>query len=296
MIHNRFNALPPSGVLIMRKAAVSLAAVLTLIATQSMAADLAAKARPPAPMPSAPPITWTGFYIGGNIGYAWGKDSKNTTGIELLTGSAIDSGSATLHPNGGFSGLQSGYNWQFAPTWLIGYESDFQYGRIKGSASCLVACGFSPTFGFINNVSFNVTDRLNWFGTVRGRFGYVAGPALLYVTGGLAYGQVEREGNLVGNNVIPGFGGFSGSFDNTTTKVGWTLGGGLEAKLAGWFPSWMGSWNGWSGKVEYLYIDLGHFTDTFNENYAITFPGAVRTVTGNMRENIFRIGLNYQFH
>jgi opacity protein-like surface antigen len=82
--------------------------------------------------------------------------------------------------------------------------------------------------------------------------------------------------------------------------VGWTVGGGLEAKLAGWFPSWFGSWNGWSGKIEYLYIDLGHFTDNLNEAYAFTIggfpPGAVRTVSGTMRENIFRIGLNYQFH
>jgi outer membrane immunogenic protein len=140
-----------------------------------------------------------------------------------------------------------------------------------------------------------VTDRLNWFGTVRGRLGYVAGPALFYVTGGLAYGQVEREANLAGNNLF--LGGFSGTYDNTTTKVGWTVGGGLEAKLAGWFPAWFGSWNGWSGKIEYLYIDLGHFTDNLNETYASGFPfGAVRTVSGNMRENIFRIGLNYQFH
>jgi outer membrane immunogenic protein len=283
--------------MIMRKAAVGIAAVMTLIATQAMAADLAAKAAPLAPAPVAAPPTWTGFYLGGNVGYAWGKDSKSTTGVELLTGSAINPGSATLHPNGGFSGIQSGYNWQFAPTWLVGYESDFQYSRIKGSAGCLVPCGPQgtvPPLSFVNYQSFSVTDRLNWFGTVRGRFGYVAGPALLYLTGGLAYGQVERQANIAGSTLF--IGGFSGSFDNTTTKVGWTLGGGLEAKLAGWFPSWMGSWNGWSGKIEYLYIDLGHFTDNLNEIYVSGFPGAVRTVSGNMRENIFRIGLNYQFH
>jgi outer membrane immunogenic protein len=161
-----------------------------------------------------------------------------------------------------------------------------------------VACGISPLFNtfpvVVTNQSFNVTDRLNWFGTVRGRLGYVAGPALLYVTGGLAYGQVEREANVAGNTLF--LGGFSGSFDNTKTKVGWTVGGGLEAKLAGWFPTWFGSWTGWSAKAEYLYIDLGHFTDNLNETYTFAFPGAVRTVSGNIRENIFRIGLNYQFH
>jgi outer membrane immunogenic protein len=133
----------------MRKAAISAAAIITLVASQAMAADLARKA-PPAPMPSAAPITWTGYYIGGNIGYAWGSDSKTTTGFETLAGTAIDPGTATLHPNGGFSGLQSGYNWQVAPTWLVGFESDFQYGRIKGSAGCLVHCGVSNSFFFIN--------------------------------------------------------------------------------------------------------------------------------------------------
>ncbi len=264
------------------------------------AADLAHKAPPPPPPPPPPP-SWTGYYIGGNIGYAWGSDSKTSTGIATIGGAAIDPGTATLHPNGGFSGLQSGYNWQFAPTWLIGFENDFQYGRIKGSDNCLVHCGAQNSFPFITYQSFNVTDRLNWFGTVRGRLGYVAGPTLLYVTGGLAYGQIEREANLAGNNAIPGFGGFSGSYDNTTTKVGWTAGGGIEGKLATWLPAWFGSWTGWSAKAEYLYIDLGHVNDNVNETYASnsgigTFTGAVRTVSGNMRENIFRVGLNYQFH
>lgn len=282
----------------MKKIGVGIAAVATLVAMPAMAADLMTKAPAPSMTPSAPVATWTGYYIGGNIGYAWGNDPKTTTGIELLTGAAIDAGSATLHPNGGFSGLQSGYNWQIAPTWLVGFESDFQYGRIKGNAGCLVTCGTSPLFPFVTNQSFNVTDRLNWFGTVRGRVGYVAGPTLIYATGGLAYGQVEREANVTGYaNLFGGFpGGFSGQYDNTTTKVGWTIGGGLEAKLSSWMPGWFGSWTGWSAKAEYLYVDLGHFNDTLAENYASGFPGAVRNVSGSIHENIFRVGLNYQFN
>jgi len=265
--------------------------VAVLATDAAVAADLATKVPPPAP-PVAAPFTWTGYYIGGNIGYAWGKDSKTTTGTALLDDDAIDPGTADVHPDGGFSGLQSGYNWQIAPTWLVGIESDFQYGRIKGTANCLVACGESPLFGFITNQSFSVTDRLNWFGTVRGRVGYVAGPTLLYFTGGFVYGQVEREANVAGDGDFTGGGGFSGAFDNTTTKTGWTIGGGLEAKLSNWLPAW----SGWSAKAEYLYIDLGHFTDNLNEPYGSGFPGAIRTVTGDMRENIFRVGLNYEFN
>ena len=132
------------------------------------AADLRPAMKAPPPAPVALPPSWTGYYIGGNIGYAWGRNSTTTTGVQLL-GGAVDPGTATIHANGGFSGLQSGYNWQIGPTWLVGFENDFQYGKIKGTASCLVTCGVQSVFPFANYQTFSVTDRLNWFGTVRGR-------------------------------------------------------------------------------------------------------------------------------
>lgn len=277
----------------MKKIVIGVAAITALMGTHAMAADMATKA-PPAP--PAPVFSWTGYYIGGNIGYAWGDDPTSTSGTTAIGGFALTPGSTTIHPDGGFSGIQSGYNWQIDPSWLVGFETDFQYGRIRGTANCLVTCNVAlPPFFFTNYSTFSVTDRINWFGTVRGRVGYVAGPALLYFTGGLAYGQVEREANLVGNNTLL-FDTFTGGYDNNSTKVGWTIGGGIEAKLSTWLPGWFGSWTGWSAKAEYLYIDLGHVSDTFNETYiTFPFPGATRTVTSDIRENIFRVGLNYQF-
>jgi outer membrane immunogenic protein len=140
-------------------------------------------------------------------------------------------------------------------------------------------------------------QKIEWFGTVRGRFGYAAGPVLVYATGGLAYGEVNRYGNVVGQTttVFTGtavFNTFAGSYSASSTRAGWTLGGGVEGQLSG----------NWSVKAEYLYIDLGSTTDTFSTFYTgggfggpFTGQAGVRTVTSSFRENIFRAGLNYKW-
>src|SRR4051794_27620886 len=222
---------------------LSAVAVAAVALTQgAFAADMPLKARS---APVAMPIGWTGYYIGGNIGYGWGDTPTNTTGVADLGGVALATGSADLRLKGWFSGLQSGYNVQIAPTWLVGLESDFQYSNIKGDVNCLVACATPFPFGSSYN-SFAVSDRLNWFGTVRGRLGYVVGPTLFYATGGFAYGEVERRANLIGNNSILS-NTFVGSYDNRSTKTGWTAGGGIETKLSG-------AWSAWTAKLEYLYV------------------------------------------
>lgn len=173
-------------------------------------------------------------------------------------------------------------------SWLVGIEADFQFSNIKDDASCLTTCG-PQNFAFIRYNAFSVQEKLNWFGTVRGRVGYVAGPALIYATGGLAYGEVERIANLDGFNTIPTWGPFAGSYDNKKTKTGWTVGGGLEYKLPG-------AWSALSIKAEYLYIDLGEASDTLRLDYNIFVrPGATRTVTSDLKEQIVRVGFNYQF-
>jgi outer membrane immunogenic protein len=255
----------------------------------AMAADMAVKTAPLA----AAPFTWTGYYIGGNVGYGWGNDPTSTTGRYLgFGGGALSSGGATQHLDGAFTGLQSGYNWQFAPTWVAGIESDFQYGKIKGTISCLLTCGGAlPPVG-TGYTQFTVTDALDSFGTVRARLGYAMGSTLFYGTGGFAYGDIERTGLITGRgpsgNGAP-FGPLAGNYDDSTTKGGWTVGGGVETKLPG-------MWSAWSAKAEYLHIDLGHVSDILNENYFSGAPGAFRNITTSVRENIVRVGLNYQFN
>ena len=206
-----------------------------------------------------------------------------------------------LAPDGWNGGVQAGYNWQLAPQWLVGVEADIQFSAAKDGTDCNLPCGapigltaaggtrlFPVTFS-----ENSVHSELNWFGTLRGRLAYAAGPALFYATGGLAYGEVSSNGRVAGAIIgaLSGtqFSTFAGSFDASDARTGWTAGWGIEAQLGG----------NWSVKKEYLYLDLGTSTNTFN---AVFLPGSTNTgvatshtVNEDIRQHVFRTGLNYKF-
>src|SRR5262245_50953249 len=158
----------------MKKLLLAAAAILTLtLGGTAFAADLrpAYKAPPPPP----PPPLWTGFYIGANGGYSWGRFHND------FTIGPFAFGGEGQKINGGIAGVQYGYNWQIGPTWVLGTESDIQWSGQKGdSLFCAVAgCGVA---------SITADHRLRWFGTSRGRIGVLASDwILLYATGGAAY-------------------------------------------------------------------------------------------------------------
>jgi outer membrane immunogenic protein len=256
-----------------------------MAANTARAADMATKAPPPMPAPAV--YTWTGYYFGGNVGYGWGKDPVTTTGYELLsTTTPLTPGSANIHQDDWFGGVQAGYNWQTAPNWLVGLEADIQYSGMSDTANCVVACGASNGPAPVTYSTFSATDKLDWFGTLRARAGWVSGPALFYVTGGFAFGELTSSANVVGSNTF--IGPFGGSYSSTALTSGWALGGGIETQL--WAPAW-------TAKAEYLFVDLRGSSNTLNEVYVATFPGAVRNFTmGELRENIIRVGLNYHFN
>ncbi len=165
-------------------------------------------------------------------------------------------------------GGQIGYNYQFAPNWVVGVEGDFQGTTQKDSACIGVGCtGNGGTF-------FTAEQKLNWFATVRARFGYTNGDWLWYVTGGGAWGEIHNDFRVF----IPTDVAFSANF----SLSGWTVGGGVETHL----------WGPWTAKLEYLYLDLGSFTDGgFEPITTDTF--AMRT---DVRDHIIRVGLNYKFY
>jgi outer membrane immunogenic protein len=123
-------------------------------------------------------------------------------------------------------------------------------------------------------------EKLDWFGTVRGRVGVTFDRALLYATGGLAYGHatlstaLTRTTGCAGNNCQNG--------STADTKFGWTVGGGLEWAFA----------NNWSVKGEYLYYDLGSLSHTMVDP---AFP-AVFNASASLRGSVARAGLNYKFN
>jgi outer membrane immunogenic protein len=214
-----------------------LLAGVTLIALGTMSASAAdiQRRQMPAKAPAyvpPPAYNWTGFYLGINGGGAWGRSDFSAPFA-----------SGSFDTSGWLAGGTIGYNWQTGPV-VFGLEGDIDWAHINGSAIC----------GGVTTCEI----RANWLGTARGRLGYAFDRIMPYVTGGAAFGGIKTN--------VPGFG------NTSDTKVGWTVGGGVEAAIAG--P--------WTAKVEYLYVDLGH-------------PDSILGSDAKFTTNVVRAGLNYRF-
>jgi outer membrane immunogenic protein len=295
----------------------ALATLLLGAPVMAMAADLPVK---------APPLVvydWTGFYVGGNLGYSWGRASTTqadtlsssttfnafnaATGAPVTTvpgvaqtfpftianASVIGATNNSSSVNGIIGGLQGGYNWQVSRSWLWGLETDFQGSGERGSSTvCSVAgCAAGSAIGIANY-------NLRWFGTVRGRVGFLPTDTLvLYATGGLAYGQFSTD--YASGIVDPNTPLASGSA--RSLRAGWTLGAGAEGAID----------RHWSWKAEYLYMDLGSVSTTLTPGASAVTGTAllvadsriVPTTNGSnaavvstrFTDNIFRFGFNYRF-
>jgi outer membrane immunogenic protein len=176
-------------------------------------------------------VSWASFYAGVNGGYRWSNFNDQLAVINAV----IPFGG--LSSNGGFGGGQIGYNLQaplgLSAHWLLGLEADIEGSDIRASG-----LGFTGTPPFRNKFVSN----LDFFGTVRGRVGYVFDSSLLYFTGGFAYGGVDNE-LIFGVNNPKSF----DPFKKNETATGYVLGGGYEYKIN---PAW-------SLNAEYQYINLG---------------------------------------
>jgi outer membrane immunogenic protein len=265
-------------------------------------------------------LTWTGLYVGLNAGGIWSK--SNSIGVVSTPlqgfGDGITPGShaaneaagatggvAVGHKTRFIGGGQIGYNWQFAPAWLAGFEADIQgvsSGGSDGALNTTVGPFAFVSAGEIINTQITSSRRIDYLGTVRGRLGYLWAPALLvYGTGGLAYGGVKAGTSIVQSNndcvLFPGDcvapnAATSGS--TSQTRAGWAAGGGFE---------WMFS-SHWSAKAEYLYYDLGGVT--FNNGQLLlpntscgscgAGPAIVASEsTVKFKGSIARLGISYHF-
>jgi len=257
------------------------AIALALSAGSALAADLPSRKEAPVYVPPPPPPPmWTGFYGGLNIGGGWdangGQSGASAYYDPNVPFAATQNGVSNLFflPNGNtlgsaggvVGGAQVGYNFQFNQ-FVLGVETDFQGTSISASGnnaplalyqSPYNANTYMAPLGGVSGSNAN----LSWFGTVRGRVGFLITPTLLlYGTAGFAYGQSDAWG-----------------FSNTST--GWTAGGGVEWMFA---PHW-------SAKAEYLYVNL---TSSGNNG-----GGSLWQVSNNVHPqlNVVRVGLNYHFN
>jgi outer membrane immunogenic protein len=252
-------------------------AFLALCAGAAFAADLPSrKAAPILPPPPPPPPMWTGFYGGVNIGGGWGAGNGNSNVANLYGAN----GGVTNNIGGGpIGGLQLGYNYQFGGLSgmgvVVGVETDFQGSGLYGNRS--VGFIFPDAVGpYAANTpyGYSVLNRLDYFGTVRGRLGLSITPTLLvYGTGGFTYGFVYR-----------GVTGFYGSY-TSALQTGWNAGGGVE---------WMFMPN-WSAKAEYLYSDIsggGSNNSWYQGNVGL----GLNSGNNHTRWNTVRAGVNYHFN
>jgi outer membrane immunogenic protein len=195
--------------------AVLLSATASVCNWSALAADLPARMEPVAPVAYVPGFSWTGFYLGGALGWI-GTNPEYTTGAVVLGAPFVVSSASSR--NGLSYGLLSGYNYQMGQL-VLGVEGDFTgwtVGKIRYTAI---------TGDFL-------TAHSKWGGSIRGRLGYAADRALLYVTGGAAFVSDETS--------IP----FTGiSIGGDGTRWGWTVGGGLDYAIT----------NNWFTGIEYRY-------------------------------------------
>ena len=264
-------------------------ALVSLAASAAGAADLPTTKAPPAPAPYVPPaFSWTGFYIGGNVGGAWGDGSLKTetsvAGVPMFTNIIPNNfhNAATSVIGGG----QAGYNWQFGQggfgqfgQGVFGIETDIDWTGIDRAASVTLA-GPGP----FTTTTFARTE-VNWIGTTRGRLGYAFGyenRVLVFGTGGVAYGGVQNNGSVTINGVTDAWSG-----SNSPTLVGWTAGGGIEYAIT----------NNITIRGEYLFYDLGSQKTVFAPNGAAAadFPGTTFTAKANYDGSIARGAINWKF-
>jgi outer membrane immunogenic protein len=234
----------------MKKILLATAALVALgAAVPALAADLPARTYTKAPpYVPAPIYSWTGFYIGGNIGGAFnGNNGFNGAGV------------TTSNNNGAFlGGLQAGADYQFAPSWVLGAQ--IQYDWLGSSNNTTVFPGVG---------TYTLNQR--GLGSVTGRVGYTWGPGLLYAKGGYAYSD---------NSQSLTFGGVGVPFTTSGDRHnGYTVGAGLEYMFA---PNW-------SGFIEYQYYNFGK--TNFVTPVALTTFG-----NSTIDEHTVKAGINYHFN
>ena len=237
-------------------------------------AALAADMRVKAPVPAVS-YGWSGLYIGGNIGLSVARNPTEAPTTDPVFG-LVTNEEFHLSPLGMVGGVQAGFNWQVAPNWVWGVEVDFQGSSQKDSRTCVFLC---TTTAFAATRVEAFTQRLPWFGTLRGRLGWTDGPVLLYATGGLAYGRVTTDLDFF---AAPGPNSAVGRFSED--RWGWTVGVGIEAQLIG----------NWTGKLEYLYVDLGTVSGSAIGAGPGGFAGRAFAFSSDVRDHIVRLGVNYK--
>ena len=241
----------------MKRVLLSSVAAVALFSTSTFAADLPVRHVAPAPVPVVAPMTWSGCYVGGNLGGAFGSAS--------ISGAA---GTVSADGFGFAGGGQVGCDYEFTSGWVVGFRNMFD--GTSNSRSATLATG-----PLVNDV---VNFNNQWFDLLTGRLGYSWTPAwLVYFQGGGAWAHTSA--NITAAGVQIG--------QTSATRSGWTVGGGVEWMFA---PHW-------SAFLEGNYMDFGSTSGTAltpGVGSVCAAPGcgfSAKATSGNVL-----VGVNYRFY
>jgi len=280
--------------------------LMASLGSQAEAADVPVGALAPIYLkaPVASPPSWTGFYVGGDIGGKWIDPEWSATSLRDPPGVTcpggvglpIDStGNTNFDPLALRFGIFAGVNWQIAPTWIVGIEGDYGYSHTtfthSGLPGCTIGClgGFVfPPGGTAGGDQASVSP--GWDASLRARLGYLVTPTLLvYGTGGIAWQGIEATGSC---------GPYVTSFycigppqpdPSSVTKsailTGWTVGAGAEWRFS---PHW-------TLRGEYRFSDFNTWNSVFA--FGATPGGGDNTYRFQLKvqTQIGTLGLAYLF-
>lgn len=206
----------------------------------------------------APPaFSWTGAYVGGQIGYEWGAESTSLSTAAGGFGGTVPS----LSTSGVIGGAHIGYNLQYSQ-FVFGLEGD-----INGSSYAGSGMNSLGTVGAYGSIPID--------GSLRARLGYAWQRALIYATGGAAFGDIHQTSTLFA----------TGATDTSDTlSVGWTVGGGIEYAID----------TNWSARIEYRYTDYGN-TAAYLGTSTAGFAGGPYTAQMHDTDNRVQAGFSYKF-
>jgi outer membrane immunogenic protein len=248
------------------KTLIASVAFLALCTTAAGAADIGVNAPPLSPPPPLP-FSWTGFYVGANIGGAW----SNTRSTDSLFLTNFNNNNNGVFIGGG----QIGGNYQIGQ-FVIGGEWDFDWAANNNNATGVVIPG-------VGNIV--VTSNNRWITTVAARFGWAIDHWLVY---GKAGGGWVGNNDLTVTNLTTGVSITCGTFTTLTncgnSTGGWLLGAGFEYAFT----------NNWTVKLEYDYLGLGNRTFVIPASAPVL---AGDTFTSNNRNvQMVKVGVNYLFN
>jgi outer membrane immunogenic protein len=253
---------------------IAFAALAVFASSSAFAADL-----PPPPMapvqapaaflPAPLPYNWTGWYIGGNLGWGWSNVNLTDVGPGFPPGAGqvFPLGSTTNFSQNGFlGGGQLGFNYQINQ-WVVGLEGDFDYTAIDNKQS-----------GNIGPITFNQSYKDPWTATVAARFGWAFDRVLVYGKAGGAWMQ-EKYNTTASDGSQAG---------GTFSRWGWTVGAGVEYGITNYVTA----------KVEYDFMDFGDQNQNLTAN---SIDQGTGTITGDtnkssLNASVVKAGINVLLH